>query len=201
MGVCSAKPPPPQVSQFPCQPLAPKKVILPCGFRCLTMVPRQFGATGVVELVCQNGALDIHVTLKLRPCFFFWPPFFFEKKNTVHLRNYDWMSSLGLVLKLLNFLDLFWGRRNCQPGNSLRDLFIPGLEVTSNPWRGHVNLPSQKGHNRTIEKKCEEYVVLFFVKPIPSMGLVYLPYIYHRNQPRSVRKYTMAWILWETPRD
>ena len=29
------------------------------------------------------------------------------------------------------------------------DLFIPYLEVTIRLWKGHVNSPSQKGHQQT----------------------------------------------------
>ena len=34
------------------------------------------------------------------------------------------------------------------PGDSIRDLLIPDLEVTNSDWKGHVNSPSQKGHQQ-----------------------------------------------------
>ena len=39
------------------------------------------------------------------------------------------------------------------PGDSIRDLFISWLEVTNNHWKGHLNSPSQKGH----QQNCQVY--------------------------------------------
>ena len=39
-----------------------------------------------------------------------------------------------------------------QPGDSNRDPFILRLEVTESLWKGHVNSPSQKGHDRRIAR-------------------------------------------------
>ena len=63
-----------------------------------------------------------------------------------HKKTHGWNQK-----RKRNILDNSLTKQN-NPGDSSRDLFIPGWRSRTTIWKGHVNSPSQKGHDRRIAR-------------------------------------------------
>ena len=102
-------------------------------------------------------------------------------------------SSLLLhVLNLFAHFNFYNSPKHHVPGDSIRDLFIPYLEVTSNHLKG-----SRFHHPKKVTKNCQVFIT-FKIKLAPSFENKTAPNMaFHRQLARHVAQCDMALLTIE----